>query len=154
VTARPGPTNPNFMDFALTPLLWLHVLGNFVWIGSILAVSVVILARAGDPKTRGELALAIYKRLAVPSFLVSFVCGAIRLGLAPHYYLVEHHWMHPKLTFAVVVIGLHHVIGARAKKLARGTVQDSGPTAILAMVLLVSAAAAAFFAIFSSKLTF
>jgi protoporphyrinogen IX oxidase len=128
VTARPGPTNPNFMDIALTPLLWLHVLGNIVWIGSILAVSVV--------------------------FLVSFVCGAIRLGLAPRYYLVEHHWMHPKLTFAVVVIGLHHVIGARAKKLARGTVQDSGPTAILAIVLLVSAAAAAFFAIFSSKLPF
>jgi len=136
------------MDLALTSLLWLHVSGNIVWIGAILAVSVVILAQAGDPKTRGELALAIYKRLAVPSFVVSFVCGAIRLGMDARNLLVLHHWMHPKLSFALVVIGLHHVIGGRAKKLARGTVQDSGPTAILSIVLLVSAAAAAFFAIF------
>src|SRR5262249_5528398 len=28
VTARPGPSNPDFMDLVLTPMLWLHVLGN------------------------------------------------------------------------------------------------------------------------------
>jgi putative membrane protein len=129
-------------------LIWLHVVGNIVWIGSILAVSVAILTPTVDPKTRGELATAIYRRLAVPAFVISFVCGAIRLALDTRYYLVEHHWMHGKLTFALIVIGLHHVIGARAKKFARGSVQDSGPTAILAIVLAVSAAAAAFFAIF------
>lgn len=80
--------------------------------------------------------------------MISFVSAATRLTLDARYYLVEHHWMHGKLPFAIAVIALHHVIGARAKKLARGSVQGSGPTAILSIVLAVSAAVAAFFAIF------
>jgi putative membrane protein len=64
------------------------------------------------------------------------------------YYLVEHHWMHGKLLFALIVIAIHHVIGGRAKKLARGTVQDAGPTATMALVFLVSALVASFFVIF------
>src|SRR5690242_2164280 len=124
------------MELALT---WLHVSGNLVWIGSILAVAVVILSPGGTTKQGGEIALAIYKRLAVPAFVISFVCGAVRLGLDPAHYLRVHHWMHAKLPLALAVIGIHHVIGARAKKLAQGTVQDAGPTAILAIALAVSA---------------
>lgn len=52
------------MDLAL---IWLHVAGNLVWIGSILAVSTVILAPVGEEKLRGELAATIYRRLAVPA---------------------------------------------------------------------------------------
>jgi putative membrane protein len=133
------------MELGLT---WLHVTGNIVWIGAILAVAVAILSPGGTTKAGGEIALAIYKRLAVPAFVISFVCGAVRLGLDPNHYLKVHHWMHAKLPLAMAVIGIHHVIGARAKKLAQGTVQDAGPTAILAIALAVSAAGAAFFAIF------
>src|SRR5262245_53705268 len=127
-------------------LIWLHVVGNIVWIGSILAVGVVILGSVADPKVRGEVALGIYRRLSVPAFVVSFVFGATRLFLDPAYYLKQHHWMHAKLPLALAVIALHHVMGARAKKLARGTVQDPGPTAILTVALAVSAVLAAFFA--------
>jgi putative membrane protein len=133
------------MELALT---WLHVSGNLVWIGAILAVAVTILSPGGTTKQGGEIALSIYKRLAVPAFVVSFVCGAVRLGLDPAHYLRVHHWMHAKLPLALAVIGIHHVIGARARKLAQGTVQDAGPTAILAIALAVSAVGAAFFAIF------
>lgn len=129
-------------------LIWLHVSGNIVWIGSILAVAIVMVSRVGDAKTRGELALGIYRRLAVPSFIVSFVFGATRLLLDPGFYLRQHHWMHGKLLFALIVIGLHHVIGGRAKKLARETVQSPGPAAILASILALAAVAAAAFAIF------
>ena len=129
-------------------LLWLHVVGNLVWIGAILAVGVTILSKAGDPKTRGEIALGIYMRLAVPAFVVSFAAGAARLLSDPGFYLKQHHWMHAKLPLALTVIALHHVIGGRAKKLARGTVQDAGPAAILTAVLAVAAVGAAFFAIF------
>ncbi len=132
------------MDSAL---IWLHVSGNLVWIGAILAVAVAISSPSPDPKARGEIAVAIYRRLAVPAFVVSFVCGAIRLGLDPKYYLVEHHWMHPKLTLALVVIALHHVIGARAKKLATGTATDAGPARNLAAVLGICALGAAYFAV-------
>ncbi|UQA61693.1 CopD family protein [Polyangium aurulentum] len=129
-------------------LIWLHISGNVVWIGSILAVAAIITAKSVDPKIRGELALRVYSFLSVPAFVLGFVGGTARLLLDPRYYLVEHHWMHGKLLFAITVIGLHHVIGARAKKLARGTVQDSGPTAIMGTILAVSAVVAAFFAIF------
>ena len=136
------------MDLAL---IWLHVSGNLVWIGAILAVGVAILAsasKAGEARKAGaEIAVTIYQRLAVPAFVVSFVAGAIRLFMDPGFYLKQHHWMHAKLPLALAVIALHHVIGARAKKLALGTVQDAGPTAILTVALAVSAAGAAFFVI-------
>jgi putative membrane protein len=129
-------------------LIWLHVTGNVVWIGSILAVAAILTASAADAKARGELGQRVYTLMAVPAFVLSFVAGTARLLLDPRYYLVAHHWMHGKLLFALAVIALHHIIGARAKKLARGTVQDAGPTAIMAAVLAVSAVVAVFFAIF------
>lgn len=129
-------------------LIWLHVTGNVVWIGSILAVAAILTASVADAKARGELGQRVYVHVAVPAFVLSFVAGTARLLLDPRYYLVSHHWMHGKLLFALAVIALHHIIGARARKLARGTVQDAGPTAIMAAVLAVSAVVAVFFAIF------
>ena len=90
------------MDLAL---VWLHVSGNLVWIGAILAVAVVILSPGGTTQAGGAFALAIYKRLAVPAFVVSFICGAARLGMDPAHYLRAHHWMHAKLPLALAVIG-------------------------------------------------
>ena len=134
------------MDLAL---IWLHVSGNLVWIGSILAVGLALAGGGADElKARGRIASDIYRRLAVPAFLVSFVCGAIRLGKNAKLYLHDTHWMHGKLLLALIVIALHHVIGARARKAAVGAVQDAGPTGILTLVLALAAVGAAFFAIF------
>jgi putative membrane protein len=129
-------------------LVWLHVSGNLLWIGSILAVAVVILGSSANPKIGGELALTVYRRLATPAFLLSFVCGATRLVMNWQLFLKLTHWMHAKLPLALAVIALHHVIGARARKMAQGTVQDPGPTGILAAVLAISAVLAAFFAVY------
>ncbi len=129
-------------------LVWLHVVGNIVWIGSILAVAATITSNIGEPKVRGELGVRIYRMLSVPAFVLSFVAATTRLLMDSNYYLVQHHWMHGKLLFALIVIGIHHVIGGRAKKLARGTVQDAGPAATMALVFLVSALVASFFVIF------
>lgn len=129
-------------------LIWLHVSGNIVWIGFILAVGVVIVSDVVEPKVRGKLASDIYRRLAVPAFVVSFVCGMGRLLREPAYYLQLHHWMHAKLPLAFGVIALHHVIGARARKMATGAVQVRGPAGILTVALAVAALGAAFFAIF------
>lgn len=129
-------------------LLWLHVAGNIVWIGAILAVGLVLAGKAGEPKVRGTIAVDLYKKLAVPAFVVSFVCGAARLGLDANYYLKEHHWMHAKLPLAIGVIALHHVIGGRAKKMAAGTVQEPGPAGTLTAVLAALAVGAVFVAIF------
>jgi protoporphyrinogen IX oxidase len=132
----------------VTALVWLHVVGNIVWIGSILAVGVILAGGRAEPKVRGEIALDVYKRLAVPAFILSFVCGAARLGLDMSYYLKQNHWMHGKLLLALGVIALHHVIGGRARKMAGGTVSDPGPVGTLTAVLGALAVGAAFIVIF------
>jgi protoporphyrinogen IX oxidase len=132
----------------LDALLWLHISGNIVWIGSILAVALVLAGGKGEAKVRGAIASDIYRRLSVPSFVVSFLCGAVRLGDNLPFYLKVHHWMHPKLALAATVIALHHVIGARARRTAGGALQEAGPVGTLAVVLAVAAIGAAFCPIF------
>lgn len=127
-----------------TVLIWSHVAANVFWIGAIAAVAVVILAEGPEPKVRGELAAAIYRRLAAPAFIVSFVAGAARLFSDPAYYFEQTHFMHAKLLLALIVIGLHHVIGARAKRLASGEAKDAGPTRILLAILAICAVGAVF----------
>lgn len=131
-----------------TALIWLHVTANLFWIGAITAVAVLVLATGTDPKTRGALATTVYQRLAAPAFVVSILGGSARLFSDTAYYFKATHFMHAKLLFAVIVIGLHHVIGARAKKLASGEASDPGPTKALLGVLVACAALAAATAIF------
>jgi putative membrane protein len=131
-----------------TFLVWLHVTANIFWVGAIAAVALIVMAARFDAKLRGELASAIYQRLAAPAFVVSFVAGAARLFSDTGYYFKQTHFMHAKLLFAVIVIALHHVIGARAKKLARAEATDAGPTGALLVALAVFAAAATFTVIF------
>ena len=129
-------------------LVWLHVTGNVVWIGAIVAVALLLTAASGDVKVRGELARRVYLRAAVPAFVASFVGGTARMLMDVGYYLKEHHWMHGKLLFAVIAIGIHHVLGARARKMAAGEVDNAGPAPMLLAVFALSAAAAVFFVIF------
>jgi putative membrane protein len=127
-------------------LIWLHVSGNLLWIGSIVTVAFLLMASFGEPKARGELALSLYRTVAVPGFLASFVGGLVRLSQDATFYLRTQHWMHPKLLAAVIVIALHHVIGAKAKRQAASGVQASG-AARLGLLLALSAIAATFFAV-------
>ncbi len=128
-----------------------HVLANVVWIGALLAVALLI-GRArflADSAEVGALARQVYLRLAVPAFLVSFVAGVSRIALAPAVY-AHLPWMHVKLTFALGVIGLHHVIGARARRLANGDGQAGKGVGALATVAFVCAAGAVFLGVAKS----
>ena len=102
-------------------LVSLHVLADVVWVGALLAVAMVIgqSSTMSNPAEAGALARRVYLRLAAPAFVVSLGTGAARLGLAPAAY-AHLPWMHTKLTFALILIVLHHLIGARAKRLAHG----------------------------------
>lgn len=122
-------------------LIALHIAANMLWIGSIVAVGLL------TEKTP-EAARTIYLRAAVPGFIASFTFGAIRLAMEPSYYL-HLHWFHAKLTAVLVIIALHHVIGARAKKaraenMTAGSMQAGRNGAILAAGLFVFALAVVF----------
>ncbi len=132
-------------------LVVLHVVADMLWIGSILAVAVLLIRPAASPDARqaqGELGLYLYKKLATPAFVGAFVLGLVLLSLDLHGYFVRTHFMHAKLLFAFGVIGLHHVIGGRAKKLARAPETSLGSVAPLSIALIACAALTIYFAVF------
>ena len=103
----------------------LHVFAVIVWIGSIASAGWMLANRASAPtpeqgKAAAELALGLYRRVAAPAFVLAFAAGLIRLLLDKDVYM-KAHWFHGKLTLALVVIALHHVIGARAAKVAKAS---------------------------------
>jgi putative membrane protein len=120
-----------------------HVLANTVWIGSLLAAAVLV-AHApwtAEPAEVGALARRVYVRLAVPAFLASLGAGVWRIALSPATY-ARLHWFHGKLAFALAVIVLHHVIGARTRRVASGRTGAAAGVDMLAFVTFVCAAGA------------
>lgn len=102
----------------------LHVFAVVLWIGSIASAGWLLANRASAPTpaqshAAAELALGIYRRVAAPAFVLAFATGVVRILLDTS--LLHAHWLHGKLTLALVVIGLHHVLGARAARAARAT---------------------------------
>ena len=131
-----------------TVLVAVHVFSNVVWIGSILSVALLV-GRArfmADGAEIGGLARRVYTRLAVPAFLGSFVFGLTRfvMGIGAYAHMP---WMHAKLTLALGIIALHHIIGARAKRAASGQAKASGGTTGLMVALLVCAAGVVWLAV-------
>ncbi len=128
-------------------LVFLHVVSNLVWIGAIIAVGVTLTTAHGSGRDRGAIALAIYRRLAVPAFLGSLMMGLMRLVMALDFYFVQTKFMHGKLLFAVGVIALHHALGGAAKRMASGKVEAARHSGKLAVALLVCAVLTSFFAV-------
>jgi putative membrane protein len=126
-----------------TALVAAHVFANVVWIGALLAAA-LLASRApfvAEPAEVGALARRVHVRLAVPAFLGSFAAGLGRILLHPQAY-AHLPWMHVKLALALVVIVLHHVIGARARRIADGQTRAARGVGALAFAVLVSSAGA------------
>lgn len=126
-----------------TALLAAHILANVVWIGSLLAVA-LLTGRgrfAADPAEVGALARRVHLSLAGPAFIASFAAGVILIALNPRVY-AHLPWMHAKLSFALVVIVLHHVIGGRARRVANGHSDAAHGMRILGTLTFVFAAGA------------
>ncbi len=124
-------------------LLGAHVSANVVWIGAILSVATIGAGAAAStaPAEVGALARRVYTRLALPAFAVSFVAGLARILLEPSAY-AHMPWMHAKLTLAVAVIALHHIIGARVRRVAGGNADAGRGLGVLALATFVCAAGA------------
>jgi protoporphyrinogen IX oxidase len=146
-------------------LLALHVFANTVWIGAIAAVGLLTVAAASGPASLSTgqalapaqaapvaaAAVGLYRKLATPAFAVSFLTGVGRLLGDPGAYM-SLHWFHGKLTGAVVVIALHHVLGARARKVAEGSRQVGRSSAILTGATLACAFVTVTFAVLKGTL--
>jgi putative membrane protein len=136
--------------FLSVGLVFLHVFANLVWIGSIVS-SGFLLARSENESALADAAAWLYQRVATPAFGVSFLAGVGRFALEPSTYM-HAHWFHGKLTFALVAIALHHVIGARAKKARAGSRQRAKSGAILSVALLCATLLTVLFVLFKAAL--
>lgn len=128
---------------ASTALLALHILANVVWIGALMAAA-ILTARArlmADAAEVGALARRLYLMLATPAFVASFGAGLARFVMAARVY-AHLPWMHVKLAFALVVIALHHVVGARAKRVAKGHANAGRGMGVVSVLTFVAAAGA------------
>jgi putative membrane protein len=129
-------------------LIFVHIAANLVWIGSITAVGIIPGLTFARPSERGQIARAIYLRLSVPAFAISVLAGLIQLLSNTNFYFVQTRYMHAKLLGALIVVGLHHVLGARARRIASGkTVPKEGVGGWLTAALLVTALATAYVAV-------
>ncbi len=124
-------------------LLAIHVLAVTIWVGALASLTLVLSAPSslGDSKVRGALGRRIYTNAAVPAFIVAFTAGIIRLLKYWQALYAHQHWMHGKLTAALVLIAVHHVLGARARKMADAGA-DVGPAVVLGAVAMLAAAVA------------
>jgi putative membrane protein len=61
----------------------------------------------------------------------------------PTLYFKATHYMHGKLPLALGAVALHHVLGARAKKMEAGDVEDAGPSLPLGLTLAALAVGSA-----------
>jgi putative membrane protein len=116
-------------------LLALHVIADLFWIGSIVSVALLLAKGPGDARQRGAAARLIYRSLAAPAFAVAFLAGVVQLGLNPTLYFKATHYMHGKLPLALAIVALHHMIGARARKMEAGDTQDAGPALGLGLAI-------------------
>ncbi|MGH7271106.1 MAG: CopD family protein [Polyangiaceae bacterium] len=135
-------------------LVSLHVAANVVWIGALLAVSLLLSRSAGasadaGTKEAGVLARVVHVRLAVPAFVTSFAAGSGVIALAPMLY-AKLPWFHAKLTLALIVIAVHHVIGSRAKRAAGGDRAAGRGAVVLGAVVFACATGAVFLGVMKS----
>jgi uncharacterized membrane protein len=125
-----------------TSLVAAHLTANVVWIGALLSVAMLI-ARApwmAEPGDVGALARRVHVRLAAPAFVVSFTTGVARIALNPHAYLNQR-WFGAKLLFALLLIVLHHTIGARADRVADGNARAAQGISLFGVLAFLCAVA-------------
>jgi protoporphyrinogen IX oxidase len=137
-------------------LVALHVFANTVWIGAIASVGWLLhsASRAADDargSANATAAYQLYRTVATPAFVVSFLAGGARLASDAGAYM-SLHWFHGKLTAAIAVIALHHVLGARARRAASGSRQAGRSSAILPLATLACAFVAVTFAVLKGQL--
>jgi len=121
--------------------LAVHLFAVMVWIGSISAAGLMLAVEFATPEQRGQLALASYRRLSVPAFLLALCFGVVCFVTDPSGGLLRNPSMHAKLTLAVAIIAIHHWVGIRARKMARGSFRQGLHWSVT--VTLITCAAAA-----------
>jgi protoporphyrinogen IX oxidase len=125
-------------------LLVAHIFGIVFWMGGLLATSMALTRHTQEdsPEVRASLARLerIFLRgLADPGALLTILAGASLIMTNASYYL-HAPWLHIKLTFVLLVIGLHGLIAVRTKRFGAGKItlqRNEARIMVLATLLLL-----------------
>jgi putative membrane protein len=124
-------------------LLVVHIFGIVFWVGGLLVTSMALTRHTQESSPEGRQALArlerIYLRgLADPGALLVILAGISLIMTKPSYYL-HAPWLHIKLTFVLLLIGLHGMIAVRSKRFASGQIamQRSEARMLVIFTLLI-----------------
>lgn len=124
-------------------LLVVHVFGLVFWISGLLVTSMALTrhTQEASPETRQALARLerIYLRgLADPGALLTILAGISLIMTMPAYFL-HAPWLHIKLTFVLLLIGLHGLIAVRTKRFGTGQIalQRGEARLLVAATLLI-----------------
>jgi len=103
-----------------------HVLGLVFWVGGLLVTSMALTRHTQEASADSRQALArlerIYLRgLADPGALLTILAGASLIATNSSYYL-HAPWLHIKLTFVLILIGLHGMVAMRTKAFSTGRI--------------------------------
>lgn len=121
----------------------IHVLGFILWVGSLLALSLILQAhqRAGSAGSSLLGAERSVGRAMELGALLTIACGVAMIFLSNAAVSpLRQPYLHIKLTLVVVIIALHGFVRARMAKLGRGQ-GSAPPSAVNALLLLVAIAA-------------
>lgn len=133
----------------LTVLLATHVLSLLLWIGSLVSITRVITAGAGEePAVQARyaaLARRLYRTVSSPWMGIATLAGFGMIAAARGAYF-RYGWFHGKFTLALVMLALHFVLGARVRAAeAAGRTDGVAPQMrALQLGVLVTAALAVF----------
>jgi protoporphyrinogen IX oxidase len=104
-----------------------HIFGLVFWVSGLLVTSIALTRHTQEASTEVRQALARLERiflrgLADPGALLTILAGASLISTNSHYYL-HASWLHIKLTFVLLLIGLHGMVAMRTKAFATGKIE-------------------------------
>ena len=127
----------------VSALLVLHIWGLVFWVSGLLVTSMALTRHTQETSPEAQQALARLERiflrgLADPGALLTIVAG-ISLILTNSSYYLHAPWLHIKLTFVVLLIGLHGLVAVRTKRFGTGQIamQRSEARWLVAATLLI-----------------
>ena len=123
-------------------LLVLHIFGFTLWISGLLTTSFVLLRHISEtaPEARASLSRVeklAFRALADPGATLA-ILGGILLFFTNRPYYEHAMWLHIKLVFVLLLIGLHVILATRSKAYAAGRVSlDRGYVRLLAIAAVL-----------------
>ena len=103
-----------------------HVLGLVFWVGGLLVTSMALTRHTQEASADARQALARLERiylqgLADPGALLTILAG-VRLIMTNSSYYLHAPWLHIKLTFVLLLVGLHGIVAVRTKRFSTGRI--------------------------------